>query len=559
MPKRINWKIAGSAGHGIKSVGSVMARAILRHGWYVFGYDEYPSLIRGGHNTYQLLISEEEVFAPQKTVDILLALNEEGVVQHTDELSENCLIIKDEWIKVESHKGKVLNLPILNTAKKLGNPLVQNTILLGVTAELFGLEDEIMRDLIQEEFGKKVDLLEINFSAYEEGRKMVSGEEEFKLPVGERSNDLMVMTGSEAAGMGAIAAGVQGYFAYPMTPSSPLLHFMADHQEEFNYLVRQPEDEIGAINTAIGASYAGAKTMVGTAGGGFALMQEGVSLAAMLELPLVVYMGMRPGPATGMPTWTSQADLRFVVHAGHGEFPKIVLSPGDTKEAYEMLYKAFDLSQRYQVTVIVLTDKHLAESHFVTRPFAKYPTVSIRNIEWQPSQPETEMFHRFQTTPDGIAKRTLPGVANGFYIANSDEHNPEGLVDESASMREIMNTRRMNKTKLIVSEALLPSMYGDANSKLCLVSWGSTKGSVLTAAKELGAGFCHFTQVWPIAADAKEMLKEKEIVVIENNLTGQFEGILRQELGIETSRSLRRDDGRPFFPEEIVEFVKKSK
>ncbi len=560
MLKRINWKIAGSAGHGIKSIGAIMARALLLHKWFVYGYDEYPSLIRGGQNTYQLLISNEKVTAPQKKIDILVALNEEGISNHLEEITEDTIVIKDKELKIEILKGKVWNLAILEMAKTLGNPLVQNTILLGVTAQMFALKDEAMRDLVKTEFGKKQELLELNIRAYEEGRKMVVDREQIDLSKGSREGSELVMSGSEAAGMGAIAAGMQAYFAYPMTPSSPLLHFLAENQEKFDYLVRQPEDEIAAINMALGASFAGAKSMVGTAGGGFALMQESVSLAGMLELPLVIYVGMRPAPATGLPTWTSQSDLRFVIYSGHGEFPKIVLSPGDTNEVFDLVHKAFELSQKYQVTVIVLTDKLLAEAHQVTEEFPSLLVVPLQNIEWRPTQPEGEMYHRYQPTPDGVGKRTLPGIVNGIYIANSDEHTPEGLVSETAEMRQVMNLRRSNKMKLIADEAIAPTIYGDAESSDYLVSFGSTKGSILEALKELpGMGFCHFTQVWPISSQAVEMLRDKRLTVVENNMTGQLAGLLKQELGLKIETNLCKDDGRPFYPEEIVQFMKEKR
>lgn len=552
----INWKIAGASGLGIKSIGEVMAKAMSRSGMWIFGYDEYPSLIKGGHNTYQVIGSDEQMTAPRKELDILVALNQDGVELHKDEMTSETKLVLDRGLSAVDLPAKVLSLPILEKAKELGNPIVQNVICLGVSAALMGIDQEIFLELVEEQFGKKKDLLEMNKAAITAGFAMVGDDrEETRFRKVEKPR--MVLTGTEGTGMGVIAAGVQYYGAYPMTPSTPLLHFLVDNQEEYGYVVRQMEDEIGAINFAVGAAYAGAKVMTGTSGGGFALMQEGVSLAGMLEVPLVVMLGMRPGPATGLPTWTGQGELRFAIHSGHGEFPKIVVAPGDPKEAYELVYKAFEYAQKFQTVVIFLSDKLLLESHYSVESLDEREPVSLMNVDFEPRQPEGEMYHRYQPTPDGVGKRTIPGVKNGYYVANSDEHGPDGLVDETAEMRTVMVRRRLSKLKTITSEMPLPVVYGPEKAERTLIGFGSVKGSVLEAMKQLpNINFIHFTHVWPIPEKVREMLQDRKLIFIENNMMGQFEGLIREFLGVAAEDSIRKDDGRPFYPDEIVNFMR---
>jgi len=430
-------------------------------------------------------------------------------------------------------------------------------IALGASAALMGIEAEVFLELIEEQFGKKKDLLEMNKQAFMAGYEAVGEEKETSIRK-KVDQPRIVVSGSEAVGLGALTAGVQLYAAYPMTPSTPVLHFLVEHQEDYGMVVRQTEDEISAINMVIGASFAGAKVMTGTSGGGFALMQEGVSLAGMLELPVVVMLAMRPGPATGLPTWTGQGELRFAIHSGHGEFAKIILAPGDAVEAYELCYKAHELAQKYQTVVILLTDKLLAESHYSVEKFIEFPSVKVLNITDNPTKPEGEMFHRYQPTPNGVSDRTLPGITEGYYVANSDEHGPEGLVDETAEMREVMVNRRMAKHKAILGEMLPPNTYGPEEAKITLVGFGSVKGSVLEAMKDIpDVNFVHFNHVWPLPEKAREMLEGRKLVFIENNMMGQFEGLVREQLGLGALSSLRKDDGRPFYPDEIKDFVDK--
>ncbi len=556
MPRSVNWKIAGVAGNGILSVGELMARALSRSGYQVFGYMEYPSLIRGGHNTFQVWADESGATAPKKMVDVMIALNQDAIDLHKNEFDNRTILIKDPSLVAVGIDAKILDVEMNKLVSTLGDPLVRNTVALGLSAAEMALNKDMFTELITETYGKKKELLELNLKAFEEGFKLHPNP---KVTVENKPTNNLVLDGNKAVGLGAIAAGIQFYAGYPMTPVTNLLHFLAEQQEKYGFIVRQTEDEISAINMVIGAAYAGAKVMTATSGGGFDLMQEGMSLAGMLEVPIVVNLGMRPGPATGLPTWTSQSDLRLAIHSGHGEYPKIILAPGDAGEAYELSHQAFFLAQKFQVPVILLTDKHLNESEWSVSQLKTLNTVPLMNVTFSATQPEAEMFHRYQPTNDGISDRTLPGVANGFYIANSDEHSATGILDEGLENREANNRRRLVKIERIRSEMAKPSMYGPESAKWTIVGWGSTKGAVLQAMKELNdVNFVHITNIWPLPVTVGEVLTGKQLIFIENNLTGQLMNLVKQEFGI-SGQSLLKDDGRPFYPEEIIEFVKKLK
>lgn len=557
MPNQtsFNWKIAGAAGAGIKSAGETMAKAFLRSGFNVFGYTEYPSLIRGGHNTYQVHASTQPVTAPKIALDLLVALNQDAIDQHKEEVTPDTIIIKDPITKCDL-QAKIVDIRMLDAAKELGHPILMNTISLGASAAHFGLPLKILEELVTDTFKDKKGLVESNVKALQTGFELYPNKTQSITPP-ETKQDRLIVSGNEAIALGAISAGLQYYAAYPMTPSTPVLHYLSAHQKEFGFFVRQVEDEISAINNAIGASYAGARSMTGTSGGGYALMNESVALAGMLEVPLVIFIAMRAGPATGMPTWTSQGDLRFVLHSGHGEFPKIVLAPGDATEAFTLTRHAFYLAQKYQTPVIVLSDKHLSESHYTSQPFDNMPIIPLMNIETNPSQPEGQMFTRYQSSPTGVSLRTIPGIKNGFHIANSDEHTAEGLADETAQIRTAMATKRLNKLTSARSDMKPPLLYGQPDAKQTIVGWGSTKGSVLQALPNLpDTNFLHFTYLWPLPDSVVHYLENRQLIFIENNLTGQFEGLIREATGVTGIKSLRKDDGRPFYPEEIIAMMK---
>jgi len=367
------------------------------------------------------------------------------------------------------------------------------------------------------------------------------------------------ISGNEAIGVGAIGAGIDIYIAYPMTPATPVLHFLAKRQIEHNMLVLQLENEIAVANAALGASFAGAKAMVGTSGGGFALMTEALSLAGMSELPLVVYLAQRTAPSTGVPTYTSQGDLKFALNAGHGEFPRIVVAPGDPQEAAIRTQEALYLSLKYRNLVIIISDKHLGESNFSFDEIKKSPTSTERFILKNPSQD----YKSYKITDTGISPRAVPGEGP-FVRATSYEHNEAGLTIENSEWTVRMNNKRFKKANSIAKEInanLNPvSVYGKGEN--LIISWGSTKGAILDALGHLND--FRFLQVSYISPFPKERVKEeikksKKIILVENNATGLLGDVIAEKTGVIIKNKVLKYDARPFTLEILAEQINKIK
>ncbi len=369
------FRIGGEAGFGILSSGNVFAKTCSRSGYYIAGLNEYPSLIRGGHNTFTLQVSTEPLFSVKQSVDLLVALNEDAIRLHTQELSQGAIVIINQdrvGNEVEIPKGVfACRIPLITLAKESGGTdLMQNSVSLGAAIYFLDGDVEILKKVAGEAFGSAMGA---NVKAVEAGfeyaKKNFPQKSEFKLTARKLKEPLMVITGNEAIALGAVKAGCRFFVAYPMTPISSLINFFIKRGPELGILYKQPEDEIAAVTMAIGASYAGVRAMTGSSGGGFSLMVESYGLAGMTETPLVIIEGQRPGPATGLPTWGGQGDLRFVMHAAQDEFLRIVLAPGDPEECFRLTGEAFNLAEKYQTPVVVMTDKHLAEGLFTVHKF----------------------------------------------------------------------------------------------------------------------------------------------------------------------------------------------
>lgn len=576
----VTWSIGGEAGYGIKVTGEMFGRLCSRSGLHVFDYTEYPSLIRGGYNHYRIEIAENEVRSVPHFLDILVALNADTVTRDGKTVEEGGVIVYDSSVfpldEKEWTARKILLLPIPFkeiAVKAVGNELMKNTVALGASVGLLGLAFEDIEKVLTETFGSKgEDVVTKNVAAAKAGYEEATA---FNTKMGERfvlqkikeAPRRMLVTGSKAVGLGALASGLTFYAGYPMTPSTPLLEFLASKADEHGLVVHQAEDEITAINAAIGASFAGARAMTGSAGGGFSLMVESIGLAAMTETPLVIYVASRPGPATGLPTWTNQADLQFVLHAAQDEFPRIILAPGDVDECFYETVRAFNLAEKYQVPVFILSDKALAECAKTTEP----PDMSRVAIDrgkliTDDRTEETDFFPRYGDAEDGVSPRTIPGVKNGIHVANSDEHDIYGLVDESSENRVAMMTRRFQKVSFIEEDMPTPKIYGDKNAELTVLCWGSVKGVALDALdivseEGMKVNVVHVVGIWPFPKKAlTEILTHaRNILLIENNATAQFGALLREQTGIQPHVGLLKNDGRPFFLEEVVEAIRKQR
>ncbi|MDD2822762.1 MAG: 2-oxoacid:acceptor oxidoreductase subunit alpha [Candidatus Daviesbacteria bacterium] len=555
-------KIGGQAGQGIKSAGLMLAKVATRSGYNIYTYTEYPSLVRGGHNIMQICISQEEVAAPQQYTNFLIALNQETIDEHHGELVPGSSILFDNTEDFDTSKinSDITLLPIpfqelVSTAG--GSKLMLNTAAMGATVALHSGDLQILNDLISQDYANAgAEMIALNQKVAKVSYDYVHSNFQDKIkeslkPLSDIETK-MIVNGNEAIALSSIASGLQYAAIYPMTPTSNILTVLAENQEKYNFIYKQPEDEIAAINMAIGASFAGCRSMVATSGGGFCLMSEGYGLAANIETPLVIVEGMRPGPATGVPTWSDQGDLHLVLHAHQGDFPRIVLAAGDAQESYDLTKQCFDLADKYQSPVILLVDKNICEGdqsipvppsdNSIDR--GKFSTDLIPN------------YQRFAPSPDGVSLRSIPGVGN-FFIGNSDEHDTFGYSSESIEVREASMEKRMSKMDVLVKELPKQQLFGANDADLTIVSWGSNKGAILQAIKDFdNVNYLHITHMSPFPPDVKEVLDTaKNILDIECNFTGQLAELIREKTGILITNKLLKYSGRPIYPEEIIEKI----
>jgi len=567
----ITWKIGGEAGFGIMTTGVMFAKLATRSGYHIFNYTEYPSLIRGGHNVMEVRFSSTPIYSQEKGVDLLIALNKQTIDLHQSELKDGAGLVYDpEKVTINpgelSAKIVLLPIPLTKIIKEAGaSPVMQNNVTLGASCALFNLDLDILFKLIEDEFARKgEEVVAENKKSAELGYQYVVNNLKGKFVKNLDHNDtqkLMVLSGNEAVGLGAIAAGCKFFCAYPMTPTSNLLSFLAEKAEKVGLVVKHAEDEIAVINMAIGASFAGVRSMVGTSGGGFSLMVEGLGLAGITETPVVIAMGQRPGPATGMPTWTGQADLKFLINASQDEFLRIILAPGDVAEAFTLTVEAFNLADIYQTPVFILCDKYLCEGYQST-PFFDSSKIKIdRGKTILQMEQKITNYLRYQTTADGISPRLLPGTKGVTFIANSYEHEENGLSTEDSAERAKQVNKRNQKAITYQNNISQPTLYGSKEAEITLIGWGSTKGPVLQALTDINyqqngksINFLHLTHVWPLNNKAlTEILGQaKKKVMIEGNSFGQMEQIIREQTGIVMDDRFLKYDGRPFYPEEII-------
>ena len=541
--------IGGKAGQGTAVTSHFIGKVFCALGYYVFNYRDYPSLIRGGHNFNVLRISDKPVYSHKDKYDIILAFDQKTINLHQKNLKREGFILGDKTLKTKRLQ-KIDIQPILSKLK--APKIIENDILIGWLFKYFGLNKNFLLKEAEKVFkGKKTGLIK---KAIEKGYSLALKKEKLKR-VGSRK---YFISGSQGIGIGALNSGIDIYIAYPMTPATPVLHFLAGKQLEDNILVLQLENEISVINSALGASFAGAKTMVGTSGGGFALMTEAMSLAGISELPLVVYLAQRTGPATGVPTYTAQSDLKFAVNAGHGEFPRIVVAPGDSQEAIIRTQEAFYLSLKYRTLAIIIGDKHVAESNY---SFDELKISSLTNKRFILKNVPNN-YKSYRITKDGISPRAVPG--QGPVIrATSYEHNEYGNTIEDAQWTIKMNNKRFKKLRYLKQEIskLNPvSIYG--KGKNLIIGWGSTKGAILDSLPELKS--FRFLQVsyispFPKKVIENEIKKSKRVVLLENNATGLLGDIIAEKTGFIIKEKILKYDARPFVSDYIINKVKKKK
>jgi 2-oxoglutarate ferredoxin oxidoreductase subunit alpha len=549
----VNIVIGGEAGQGLVTVGQLLSKILVRRGYRIVVTQSYQSRIRGGHNTFEIRVSPGAVEAPSEKIDLLVALTDETVTLHIADLAPDGLVIADETFC--DRDERCLRVPF----KELSPNTFRNTAALGVICAILGLGEDRARGIVEETFGiKHPDMTEGNRRALEKAFAWCSERAQHirALPEAAPVPARLMLNGNEALALGAISAGLRFVAFYPMTPSTSVPLTVIGAARRMGIVVEQAEDEIAAINMAIGASFAGAPSLVATSGGGFALMIEGVSLAGMTETPVVVVVAQRPAPATGLPTRTEQADLEFVLHAGHGEFPRAVFAPGTVEECFALARRAMFLAEEHQGPVFILTDQFLADSYRAVEP----PDVS--GLDWvtpgaDPVSVEPP-YLRHAITESGVSPRLLPGASDHLVVTDSDEHTEDGHITEDLGVRTRMVDKRLRKRDGIRRAVVAPEYEGSGSPELLLVSWGSTRGSVREAAAAIrGNGVdvatLHFSQVWPLVGEqfVSRLKKAGSVVCVEGNATGQLARLIRRETGFEIEERVSRYDGLPITPEFI--------
>jgi 2-oxoglutarate ferredoxin oxidoreductase subunit alpha len=566
----VNFMIGGEAGQGVQSVGFLLAKALVRCGYHVFADQDYESRVRGGHNFFRVRAKDSPVYAISVPIDILVALDKDTVDIHRAELTRSGVIIYDgEKIKDVGDGGAMFGVPLNKIAKETtGNAQVSNTVALGAIFALIRSDLNVLASLVQEYFGGgKVgeDNAKAVRTGYDYAIQNYRGDFKQRLsPIDNKGR--MLINGNEAIALGAIASGCKFVSGYPMTPTTPIIEYMAAKSREFDLAVFQPEDEIAAVNSIIGAAYAGVRAMTATSGGGFCLMVEGLSLAGMTETPIVVVLGQRPGPAIGLPTRTEQGELEFAIHAGHGDYPKAVLAPGTIEDAFWLTVKAFNMADKYQLPVIVITDHHLASSYFTADKFdLSKITVDRGELLSEGGRAAGTEYKRYQLTASGISPRAFPMQQEGvLVVADSDEHSEEGHIIEDAETRNNMMRKRMNKLVGMKQEMSSPRIEGARKADITLAGWGSTYYAIREAAEILRAegvsvNSLHFSELWPFPADgvAEVLSGAGKLYVVESNASGQLAQLIQAETCVKVSDRILKYDGRPFTPSDIVQEVKK--
>lgn len=556
--------LCGQAGQGIQTVEHLLTRILKLAGYNVFATKEYMSRIRGGVNSTEIRVSAKRVSALTNRIDVLIPLNK-GAIQHVQKrISQQTIVLAEKEVlgdDFDQAPYKVIDVPFTKTALRIGDKIYSNIVAVGAVAGLFAVDLYAVTGCVERFFSaKSADVIQKNLEAAEAGHKVGTAlvdSNQIAINIGKNPhiNDDLILSGAEAVALGAIAGGCNFISAYPMSPSTSVLVFLAKHAKDFGIIAEQAEDEIAAINMAIGAWYAGARAMVTTSGGGFALMIEGLSLAGMLESPVVIHLGQRPGPATGLPTRTEQADLELALYAGHGEFPRIILTPGTIQDAFYLTRKAFNLADKYQVPVFVLTDQYFLDSSY------NIASLDLSDIKIEKHIVETTGdYKRYELTQNGISPRGIPGFGKGLVSVDSDEHDADGHITEDLDLRIRMVDKRLKKNESIKADVIAPRLAGPSDYKTLIVCWGSTYNVVNEAVKILArddVAVLHFKQVYPLHETTAGYLKKAgKTIVIESNATSQFAKLVKLCTGSVIENKVLKYNGLSFSVEEVVEELK---
>jgi 2-oxoglutarate ferredoxin oxidoreductase subunit alpha len=549
--------LCGEAGQGVQTVEYFLTHILKLDGYNIFSSKEFMSRIRGGNNSTTIRISSNKVSAHKDRIDILIPLSK-GAVDHVRKrISPETLLLGEKEVFGNEYSGEnSIDVPFSKIANEVGGRIYSNTVAVAVLLGLFGVDPEVLNQHLRQQFSDKGEnIVQRNIEAARRGYQIsdeLQNSGKVKIAIGKdpKIKDDILVSGVEAVAIGAIAGGCNFVSFYPMSPATGVSTFLAEQAENFDIIVEQAEDEISAINMVIGAWYAGARGFASTAGGGFALMIEGLSLAGITESPVVIHIGQRPGPATGLPTRTEQGDLFLALYAGHGEFPRIILAPGTMEDAFYLTQKAFNLADKHQVPVFVLTDQYLLDSFYNIQCLEP----SVEEAANYFIKTDTD-YKRYKLTENGLSPRGIPGFGQGLVCVDSDEHDEGGFITEDLDVRINMVNKRLKKLEAITKEAILPELIGGNDYKTLIIGWGSTRNIIAEALNNLGRedlAFLHFKQVYPLHPDTSNYLKKAtKLVIIENNATSQFGKLINLQTGFDIKEQVLKYNGLSFSVEEI--------
>lgn len=554
---KYNVLIGGAAGQGMDTVSALFERILKKSGFYLYSTKDYMSRVRGGHNFIKIRFGDENITSHYEELDVIVALDKNTADFHIKNLKEEGIIICDENIKIEDNR--VLKVPMKKIALEAGNPKVFGTAAVGALTRLFDINFEHIESL----FNKKWDssIIEANIKAFQKGKEVSNVC--FRSPKAQEDNNILI-NGNEAIALGALAGGLSFYSAYPMTPATSIMTYLSKKQKEAGIVVEQVEDEISAINMALGASYAGARAATGSSGGGVSLMVEAIGLASITETPILIIDSQRPGPATGLPTRTEQSDLSFLLTASHGEGPRMVLSARNAEDAFYNTARALNISEKYQIPVILLTDQYLADTAVTVKEFDFSKIKIERHLVSKEALDEDGSYRRYKLTESGISPRILPGKFEGAVVLiDSDEHTEDSQITESAEVRKDQMDKRMRKFEILKEEMIEPEYFGAENPEILLLGWGSMYGPLKEAVELLNkeknqAGALVFGDLYPLPT---KLLKKytsiaSKIINVEQNYNGQLGKLIAMETGILVTDSILKYDGRQLSFYEIYSIVK---
>jgi 2-oxoglutarate ferredoxin oxidoreductase subunit alpha len=582
--------IGGEAGFGIMSSGELLAKCLTHGGLWVYTNIEYPSLIRGGHNAIHVTASDEPIVSFYPELQVLIALNKETIDLHIKDIAKGGVVVYDgdevqandpAYAEHVARGVHFLSVPLKKLSEAAGGAITKNTVAVGAMLAFIAYPFHYVQEGLEEIFGKKGgDIITMNVTAAKSGFDFVQQSFADKIVklVAEHKDAprRMMISGNQSTALGLIQGGLKFYSAYPMTPATAILQTLIQYGEPYGVIAKQTEDELAAGLMAIGANYQGLRAACGTSGGGFSLMVEGLGLAAIAEVPMVYVNVQRAGPATGLPTWSGQGDLRFVLHASQDEFPRFVIAPGDAQECFHVAAEALNLAEMFQVPVIILTDKNLAEHHQTWEPYNTKAHVINRGKLLKPGEPQVDAayrkFPRLEFTADGVSPRTVPGMAGGQHTMASDEQDRFGDITEDPTNRTNRHLKRFAKMDGMAKALPPPKFWTWKNgvvvedkapeaAEVTLVCWGGTKGPAIEACKVLAqqgtkANVLHVVYLWPFPAMLGEMLEKcRKTVMVEANHMGQLEGLIREQLLRGCDARIHRIDGRPFNPPQLARDV----